>query len=476
MIWPAILRNEWRLLMADRALRIALGLFALLLVYALVNGMVWNRFLERTVEAVQSDNAERASALEEELIDIANGGEPASRFSDPRLPNVLGGPRGSHTAVLDPGPLTALAVGQSDLLPYYYDVNIYTDETSFQQNGEVENPLNLMVGRFDLAFVVIYLLPLLVLALSFNVLSEEREQGTLALTLSQPVSVSGIVATKLAFRALLVVGMALAISLAGALATGGFAAPGRIMLWCVAVVVYTGFWFALAAWVNSLGRSSAWNATVLMGSWLILVVVLPASINIAAGLLHPLPSRVQMITTQREASNEAVEQRSELLARYLEDHPEMAEGVVADEPGLGALAWAATDAVQSRVEEVTAEHDARRADQIALVQRYRYLSPALLAQNILIDAAGTGDARFADFQSQVRAFAEEWRQFFVPAILASEQMNASVIPGLPRFYLAHENSGDVGRRAAAPLAVLVGLLLLVGLGAGSGLERVRGAD
>ena len=42
----------------------------------------------------------------------------------------------------------------------------------------------------------------------------------------------------------------------------------------------------------------------------------------------------------------------------------MAQGVVADEPGLGALAWAATDAVNRRLEEVTGEHDARRAEQI----------------------------------------------------------------------------------------------------------------
>ena len=232
----------------------------------------------------------------------------------------------------------------------------------------------------------------------------------------------------------------------------------------------------LAAWVNSLRRSSAWNATVLVGAWLVLVVVLPAAINIAAGLLHPLPSRVQMITVQREASNEAVNQRSELLARYLEDHPEMAEGVVAEEPGLGALAWAATDAVNRRLEEVTAEHDARRAEQIALVRRYRFLSPALLAQEVLIDAAGTGDARFAAFQSQVRAFAERWRGFFVPAILASEQMDAGVLSDVPQFRLADEASADVVRRAGVPLAVLLGLLGLVGAGAGVGLGRVRGAD
>ncbi len=475
MIESTVLRNEWRLLMADRALRIVLGLFAVLLIYALANGVVWMRFQEGIVDTVQTGNVERARAIEQELAAIENGAEPASRFSDPRAPNVLGGARGSHTAVLTPGPLTALAVGQSDLLPYYYDVNIYTNESSFQQNGEVENPLNLMVGRFDLAFVVVCLLPLLVLALSYNVLSEEREQGTLALTLSQPVSARGVVLAKLAFRALLVVGMVLSASLLGALATGGFGSPG-LLLWCTTVVIYALVWFVLAAWVNSLRRSSAWNATVLVGAWLVLVVVLPAAINIASGLLHPLPSRVQMVTAQREASNDAVNRRSELLARYLEDHPEMAEGVVADEPGLGALAWAATDAVNRRLEEVTGEHDARRAEQIALVRRYRFLSPALLAQEVLVDAAGTGDARYGSFQSQVRAFAERWREFFVPAILAGEQMDASVLPDVPRFSLADEGPGDVARRAAVPLAVLGGLLVLVGAAAGAGLGRVRGAD
>ena len=475
MTLRTVVRNERRLLAADPALRIALAVFAALFVYALANGMAWERFQERTVEAARTGNAERAHALEQELADIANGGQPSSPFRDPRAPNVLGGARGAHTAALSPGPLAALAVGQGDLLPYYYDVSIYTNESSFQQNGEVENPLNLMVGRFDLAFVTVYLLPLLVLALSFNVLSEEREQGTLALTLSQPVSAREVVGAKLAFRALLVVGLAAGVSLLGILATGGFAASGRVLLWCATVTLYALFWFALAAWVNSLRRPSAWNATVLVGAWLVLVVVLPAAINITAGLLHPLPSRVEMITAQREASNDAVNRRSELLARYLEDHPEMASGVVAAEPGLGALAWAATDAVNGRLEEVTAVHDARRADQLALMRRYRFLSPALLAQELLIDAAGTGDARFARFRSQVRDFAEQWRQFFVPAILADERMTAAVLPAVPSFRFVDEQPADVARRAAVPLLVLGGLVVLVSAGAGVGLGRVRGA-
>ena len=474
MTFRTVLRNEWRLLVADRALGLVLGVFALLFAYALANGMAWADFQEETLTLAREGNLERTESLEAELTSIANGGEPASPFRDPRSPSVLGGARGARTAALDPGPLTALAVGQTDLLPYYYDVSIYTNETSFLQNGEIENPLNLLLGRFDLAFVLIYLLPLLILALSFNVLSGEREQGTLALTLSQPVSIRGVVTAKLAFRAILVLGLALGVSLLGVLFTGGFGSPGRVLLWSLAVAVYALFWFTLAAWVNGLGRSSAWNATVLVGAWLLLVVVLPAGVNITAGLLHPLPSRVELITAQREASNEAVSQRSELLAQYLEDHPELAIGVEPDEANRAALAWAATEAVNDRLREVTDAHEERLVAQQALVRRYRVLSPALLAQEALLDAAGTGDARFALFRSQVRGFADEWKAFFVPALLAGEQMTASVLPNIPSFRFADEAAGDIAARALVPIAVLGGLLALVGFGAVARLRRVTG--
>ena len=473
-----ILVNEWRLLAADRVLRIVLPLFVVLFAYALANGMAWVRFQERTVQVVRDGSVERTDALKRELTAIENGSRPASPFRDPRSANVMGGARGARSVVLEPGPLTALAVGQSDLLPYYYDVSINTNESTFLQNGEVENPLNLMVGRFDLAFVAVYLLPLLVLALGFNVLSGEREQGTLALTLSQPVSARRIVATKLGFRAMLVMAVAIGVSVIGILLTGspGSSEPsGRALLWCAALTVYALFWFSITAWVNSLGRSSAWNATVLVGAWLVLVVVLPAAINIAAGLLHPLPSRVEMITAQREASNDAVSRRSELLARYLEDHPELAGGTVADESNRAALAWAATDAVNRRLEEVSAQHHLRREEQNELVRRYRFLSPALLVQELFIDAAGTGDARFARFQSQVREFAGQWRSFFVPAILAGEKLSADVIPTVPKFQFVDESLGDVTRRAAVPLSTLTILVGLVSAGAWIGLGRVRGA-
>lgn len=473
MVLRQILRHEWRLLRADRILGATLGLFLLFFVYALLNGVGWVRFQETTLADLAEAREERSLEVAGELQRIAQGGEPASPFRDPRAPNVLGGQGNAQPVALPPGPLATLAVGQSDLLPFYHDVSIYTNEQSFLQNGEVENPANLMVGRFDLAFVVVYLLPLLVLALGYNVLSGERERGTLALTLSQPVSARAVVGAKLLFRALLVLALALGASVGGGL-LAGIQDVGRLALWSAVVGFYVLFWLALAAWVNALGRSSAWNATVLVGAWLLLVVVVPAAVNLTAGLLHPLPSRVEMITVQREASNEAVNRRSELLARYLEDHPEMAGGVVPDGANTAALAWAATEEVNRRLKEVAEGYESRLRSQRALVDRYRFASPALLAHSALLETAGTGDGRFSHFEDQVRGFAEEWRAFFVPSILAGERMTADVLGELPSFTYREEAPREVHARILPPLLTLFLFVALVTAPAVGRLSRIRG--
>src|SRR6266508_4576303 len=139
---------------------------------------------------------------------------PSNKAPNPRLPSVAASRTGPRYALAPPAPLAALAVGQSDLYPYYFKVTSQSKQT-FTANDEIENPTNLLAGRFDLAFVIIYLYPLLILALSYNLISAEREQGTLAMLMSQPVSLRTFASGKIGLRALVVLALAAEFSLAG---------------------------------------------------------------------------------------------------------------------------------------------------------------------------------------------------------------------------------------------------------------------
>jgi ABC-2 type transport system permease protein len=97
----------------------------------------------------------------------------------------------------------------------------------------------------------------------------------------------------------------------------------RFLMWTGVVAAYGAFWFALAVGVNALGKSSAANALALAGMWLGFVLVIPSLLNVVVKTIHPVPSRVDMIQAMRVASDDVTQQRSKLMAKYLEDHPEL---------------------------------------------------------------------------------------------------------------------------------------------------------
>ena len=74
-------------------------------------------------------------------------------------------------------PLNSLAIGQRDVNPSIQSVTIRGLEGQ-KYDAELNNPNNLLSGNIDFSFVLIYLFPLLIIAFSYNLVSEEKESGT----------------------------------------------------------------------------------------------------------------------------------------------------------------------------------------------------------------------------------------------------------------------------------------------------------
>jgi ABC-2 type transport system permease protein len=349
-------------------------------------------------------------------------------------------------------------------MPNYFKMTTDAKETVLAA-AELENPHRLLTGRFDLAFVLIYLSPLLILALTYNLLSAEKEQGTLVLALSQSISLRTLVAGKVVLRFGLfvaaVVGMAaLAISVGGVNLTAPGVGP-RLALWIGAVALYGLFWFAAAAAVTSLGKSSATSAMVLAGIWFVLVVLVPSLLSMTTTSMFQVPSRVEMIQAMRVASDEANTEGSKLLARYYEDHPELATG---DEQqamnDFNMVRVAVNSEVERRVQPVLDRYARQLSAQQRIVDRARFLSPAILMQNVLSDVAGTGTARHRAFVKQVEVFHQRWRDYFVPLVFQKAQLQD--YSGLPQFRFVDETISTVSRRVTISLVGLAVPALVIG--------------
>jgi ABC-2 type transport system permease protein len=453
------MKHEWRSLRADRTLWVIVPLFALIIGYGVYNGVSWMRFQRATLAAAGDEERERYAQARREIVEIEKSGKEVSPFSDPRLPSVAGGRSGLRYAQLPPAPLAALSIGQSDLYPYYFKVSRQSIQT-FTTHDEIENPTNLLAGRFDLAFVVIYLFPLLILALSYNLISAEREQGTLAMMMSQPVALRSFVAGKVGMRAVVVLLLAIGFSTAGFLLGGvKLTAEGawwRLLLWIGIVAAYGAFWFALAVAVNAFGRSSATNALMLAGLWLVFVLLVPSLLNVAVTSVYPVPSRVEMIQATRRASAEATAKGSRLLAKYFEDHPELTAGGKADPADFYTRSIVMQEETERLVQPVIDHFDSQVIGQQSLVDRFRFFSPAIVIQAALNDIAGTSAARYRHFLTLVADFHQEWKSYFNPRIVQKARFGAGDYDRFPSFAFREEPSGAVARRVAVGF---IGLLL-----------------
>ncbi|MGH9631627.1 MAG: ABC transporter permease [Bryobacteraceae bacterium] len=471
-MFARILHHECLIVMRDRSLAPLALLFALCTAYGLYNGISWVDARETTLRAAALEEFQRLSSLSELLRDPERL-DSVDRFRDPRSPGAVGRNLGQRYAALPPTALAPLSIGQSDLYPGYFKVSVRSKD-AFVNNDELENPINLLAGRFDLAFVIVFLVPLFVIALSYNLLSQEREQGTLAMVLSQPVSFRLLLAGKVAVRAGLLVGIIIAVPLLGLLASGVDLSDSRtlslFLLWSAAVIVYGLFWFFLAVTVNAFGSASSTNAVTLSAMWLLLVLILPSALNIAITTAYPVPSRVELINELRAASNSATSRGSQLLAKYYEDHPELVSNSSADLADFTSRLMAVQQDVDRRMMPVMQRYDEQLVRQQRAVQRFRFLSPAIIMQEALNDIAGTGLERYRHFLRLVDGYHKQWQAYFLPRIFEQAQMTTEDYEQLPRFVYKEESLDPILLRT---MLGLIGLALSGALLLWIGLSRLR---
>ncbi|MEL6195900.1 MAG: DUF3526 domain-containing protein [Myxococcota bacterium] len=459
-----ILFFESRLLRAGSTPRITVAFFAVAVVYALAHGLGERGDVQAQVDAVKTGQEAKWKAYRSEARELeakrAAEGEPLDAYgSGPRSPYFVSKVYGVHIAA-EPSALSALAVGQRDLYPAAHKVAA-GHSVALSSSDALRNPVALAAGHFDFAFVLLYLMPLLVLALCYDLTASERESGTLRMVMAQPLALRTLIGGKVFVRAGLVVAMVTVACVAGFLLAGSVD-PSRFALWLSAALLYAGFWFALSVVVNALGRSAAANAMALATAWLVFVALIPTVVNAAASTLYPMPSRSTFVAAMR-TEDESI-RRMEDAARqaFMADHPELTDN--ADEQSAWVTASVVRDELtRKRLQPLIDRYAIQRDHQQSLLARLELLSPTLLTHSLLHDIAGTSSVQQRAHIEQIEAFQGRWQAHFLPFLFENRPVNAADYASLPQFQPTVEPTSAVAKRWLGSGAILAGLVVLLSL-------------
>ena len=365
-------------------------------------------------------------------------------------------------------PLSLIAIGQADLFSNYKKIILYNNDSYEPSSEELVSPLEQLFGQLDLAFVWVYLLPLIILLCSFNVLSAERESGRLSLIASQPTRLSSWLFAKLAFRffilfTLLVAGTTVLLLAFDVDLADHLPAMGRLNL---LLTLYSGFWFVLCFLVNLADYSSGKSLIVLTTTWVLFVFLIPSVVNLLAQELHPIPSRLEVINHHQATYNEVEGNLDAEMQKRFETHPDWRSDDPVTKDLSNSTGWninylAKQYIAQLKHRPIAASYERKIKDRVEWIGFFEALSPAMIMQSALTDMAGTSAGFYKGYLEQTQDYAEAYRQYVFQRIFANHAFTSEEIRHLPEFrFDSTRVSQGFATDALALLAYLVALSLL----------------
>jgi ABC-2 type transport system permease protein len=311
-----------------------------------------------------------------------------------------------------PSALAFAAIGQRDVAPYILRVRALGLEAQLYESENYNAELALP-GRFDWAFVLTYIAPLLVIILLHDLKSGEREAGRFNLLAAMARSERGLWRRRIVLR-LGALWLMLVLPFAvGAMISG--AHFGGIAIFFLVSAAYLVFWTLLCLWIGSRGWSSVTNAATLAASWLVLTLILPAMAHLAINMAVPVRQGVELTLAQREKIHGGWDRpKAETMQGFFKVHPEWKD----TKPVEGGFHWKWYYAFQ-HLGDLAAGGQAKayragleRRD--SLTVRSGVLLPAVGVQTLLHRVAKTDMRAGLAYQDRIRIYHERLRRFYYP--------------------------------------------------------------
>ena len=218
-----------------------------------------------------------------------------------------------------PSPAIVYTIGQAEQYGFYKAIGMSSSPYDADMAKEIANPERIQSGTLDFSFVVLFLLPLLLLILLYNIKGQEAEQGFLPLVFVQTGSKNWWILSRTLFYVLLLLFVLFWMLVYGAVLTNVFGADNvfwKVYIW---VSIYLLFWAVIYFFILKYGKNTVSNTLQMIGVWLLISFIVPAAVQQWISIEKPTNLMVDFIDAKREKTDKIYDQSTELIYQQLFD-------------------------------------------------------------------------------------------------------------------------------------------------------------
>ncbi|GGE39247.1 ABC-2 type transport system permease protein [Pedobacter psychrotolerans] len=329
----------------------------------------------------------------------------------------------------------AFSNGQRDVNPYLISVTMLGIEGQLYDT-DITNPVSMLLGNMDLSFVYLFLFPLVIIAFTYNLISEQQESGIWSLLKSQTNALANVIWQKFLIRITAVYAVAFLLLIAAVIYLH-LSIDATLAAVAGLIILYLAFWFAVSMFIVSLGRSSSYNASALVAIWVAICLVIPASLNLLLTQKYGVPEALQNVINQREGYHEKWDMPKEVTMKpFFEHYPQLKKYPF---PADKSFSWFWYYGMQQMGDDQAIKSRLAVADKLAARQDFTNIAalffPTIQAQLAVNELAGSDLNAHLKFQQAVRNQHEKIRLHFYPSIFQEKDIASTDIKsiGLKKF-------------------------------------------
>jgi ABC-2 type transport system permease protein len=336
-----------------------------------------------------------------------------------------------HLTYAPPSDFAFAALGQRDTAPWLHRVRMLALEGQIHE-ADTKNADFGLIGRFDFAFLAAAVAPLLLILLLHDLRGGERVAGRHDLLVATAGKPSRLWLPRAGLR---FAGLALALLLpfwiGAALEGAGLA---KVLAGSALVIGALLVWWMIVEGVGRLHASPNVLLTALVGIWLMLALLVPATSRAVIEEVTPVPDGAEILMLQREAVNDAWDIPKEAtMTPFLARHSVWKSLAEVKKPFEWKWYYAFQQVGDMRAEPIVSAYREGRLARDRAAGMAAFLSPAALVEREFERLAGTDAGAMIAYEDRVRAFHAALREFHYPLFFRDPPYDPVVFARLPRY-------------------------------------------
>jgi ABC-2 type transport system permease protein len=302
-------------------------------------------------------------------------------------------------------------------------------------NREIVNPSQQRAGGLDLGFVLVYLLPLVIGIMTVTLISDEQHAGRWRLLNALPKSAFSQVCKQIALRFAVIWLLIFSLLVSAALL---LSLPFDAIFWVVllATSLYMLFWFSVAGFIMSFGKSSVVNSLAYLSGWVVFAMLIPGAVHLYLSNQFHSEAPLKMSLEQRMVLNNGWDQdqnKQATLDEFLKHEPDWQDTAPLGDAFEWKWYYAQQHMSDLAVHEQWQSYLKNNELRYAQLQALSVLSPALYFQLKLNQLANTSSREQAQYQQQVVNYHKEIRHFFYDYLFFNKKISKEDIDNFIMF-------------------------------------------